>query len=117
MNVGYDQNKVFQEGGDEPFWMTLQERVAINSINYDEPSLKYKTKDYLLDYLKTAGLDMSIVKENISGELQDISCQNLTSTTNRIIKESVKVWMGNPKVLLQVLWEHVFMEISKDVCT
>ena len=29
----------------------------------------------------------------------------------------MKVWMGNPKGLLKVLWEHVFMYTYKDVCT
>ena len=29
----------------------------------------------------------------------------------------VKVSMGNPKGIMKVLWEHVFVETSKDVCT
>ena len=47
---------------------------------------------------------------NRVGDLQDIACKKLIYATKRIRKERVKGWMGNPKELLQVLWEHVFME-------
>ena len=108
---------VFQEGGNGQFWVNPQERVATKFINYDDLLLKYKTKSDLLDNLKIFLVDMSVLKGERVGELQDISHEILTSVTNIINKKRVKGWMGKPKGLLQVLWEHVFVDISKDVCT
>ena len=37
IEVRYDQNMVFQEGSDVPFWMTTQEHIATNFNQYAEP--------------------------------------------------------------------------------
>ena len=57
------------------------------------------------------------MKEKRVGDLQDISHKNSISVTNRISKERVKLYMGNQNGIMQVLWEHVFMDTPKDVCT
>ena len=49
--------------------------------------------------------------------LQDIYCENPINVNKRIRKEKVKLWMGNPKGLLEVLWDNGFLDTSKDVCT
>ena len=59
---------------------------------------------------------MYVLKGERLGEMQNISHANLIYVTNIISKERVKVWMGNPKVLLQVLLERVFINTSKYVC-
>ena len=97
--------------------MTPQERVDTNIIQYYEPWLKYKTKDELLSNFKSAGVDISVLKGTRVDELQDIRRKKYLSITKIIRKERVKVYMGNPKGLLQVLWECVFINTSKYVCT
>ena len=44
IEVGDDNHMVFQEDGNGPLWMTTKERVYAKFSNYDEPSLKDKTK-------------------------------------------------------------------------
>ena len=53
---------VFQDGGNEPLWMTPQERVSTKFSQYDEMQLKDKTKAELLGNLKISGMDISVVK-------------------------------------------------------
>ena len=56
---------------------------------------------------------MHVVKGKRVGDLQDISYENSISITNIVRKGKVKLCMSNPKVLLQVLWERVFMDTSR----
>ena len=56
---------IFQEGGDVPFWMTPQERVATKFSQYDEPQLKDKTKDEFIGNLKSSGVGIYVLKWNI----------------------------------------------------
>ena len=50
------------------------------------------------------------------GKLQDIDLKSSIYVKNRIRKDRVKGGMGKPKLLLQVLWKHVFMGTYKDLC-
>ena len=108
---------VFQEGGDVTFWMNQQQRVDTKTSHYDQPQLKDNKNDELFSNIKSAGVDVSVVKEKRVGDMQDILRKNSISVTKIIRKERVKIWMGNPKGLLQVLQERIFMDASKDVCT
>ena len=56
---------------------------------------------------------MHVVKGKRVGDLQDISYENSISITNIVRKGKVKLFMSKPKVLLQVLWERVFMDTSR----
>ena len=47
---------------------------------------------------------MYLVKGKGLGDMQDISCENVISITNIIMKEKMKVRKENPEVILQVLW-------------
>ena len=80
----------FQGGGDVIFWMTPQERADMKFSQYDNPSLKDKTKDESLGNIKTSDVDVSVVKWNMVCELQVISCENSIYVTNITIKERVK---------------------------
>ena len=64
---------VFQEGDNVPFWMNPQESIDKNIIKYGDPQLKDKTKDELLSNLKSAGVDIYVVKGKRVDELQDTS--------------------------------------------
>ena len=66
--------------------MTPQEHISTNYSHYDDPPLKYNTKDKLLGNIKCAGVDMSIVKEDSVFEMQDIDRENLISVTKIIRK-------------------------------
>ena len=70
-----------------------------------------------MDQVKSDVVDMSVVKGKRVGELNYIAREHLISVTNIINKERVKVWTGKTKGLMQVLWEHIFTDTSKDVCT
>ena len=72
IQVGYQQHIIFQEGNDVPLWMTPQELLATKFSQYDEPQLKDKTNAELLGNLKSARVDISVVKGKRAGELQDI---------------------------------------------
>ena len=62
IEVGDDKNMVFQEGSDVPFWMTPQDHIDKTFSWYDDTQLRYNTKDYLISHLKSAGVDISVVK-------------------------------------------------------
>ena len=76
--VGYDQNILFQEGGDVPFWITLQDRVFINFSQRDEPQLKDNKKAELIGNIKISGVDIYVVKGDRVGQLQYIYHQKLS---------------------------------------
>ena len=63
---------VFQEGGYIPFCITPQETVVTNTSNYYELQLKGKKKAELLSNLKSADVDIYIVKGYRVGDMQDI---------------------------------------------
>ena len=100
---------VIQEGGNVPLWVTPQGDIAMNFGEYGEPQLKDKTKAELLGNIKSAGVDIYLVKGNRVVELQDIDRKKYISVTKIIRKERVKVWMGKTKILMQTLFEKVFM--------
>ena len=107
---------LLKDSNNVPLCMTSQESVVTKFSQYDEPQLKDKTKAELLGDIKSDCVDISIVKGNRVGEMHYIFHKNPISVTNRIMKEGVKVYMSNSKGRLQVLWERVFMDTSKDVC-
>ena len=103
LEVGDDNHMLSQEGSDAPLWMNPQDRVSKKFSQYDEPQFKDKTKSELLGNLRIAGVDIYLEKEK--------------RTVSMRRKERVKVYMGKPERLLQVLWEHVLMDTPKEVCT
>ena len=117
IDKGDDQNMAFQEVGNGKLWTIPQERVDTKFSNYFDLQLKDNTKAKLLGDIKNDDVDMSVVKGKMLGDLQDISCENLISITNRTRKEGAKVWMGETRGILKVLWEHGFMYTSKNICT
>ena len=62
-----------QDDGDVPFWITPQEHVVTNFSQCYEPQLKDKTEAGLIGNIKSAGIDISILKGKRVGQLQDIS--------------------------------------------
>ena len=53
--------------------MKPKERVDKKFSQFEEPQLKDNTKAKLLSNLKSAGVDIHVVKGNKVGDLQDIS--------------------------------------------
>ena len=76
IEVGDDNHMVFQEGGDVIFWIDPQERVDMKFSQFGDLQLKQNTKSELLGNLKSAGVDISIVKVEMLGQLQYITHQN-----------------------------------------
>ena len=85
IELGYDNIMLFQEAVDVALCMNPQEHVDTTFIQYDEPQLKDKTKSELLGNLKSVDMDIYVVKEDIVGELQDISHKYLIYVANIII--------------------------------
>ena len=54
----------------------------------------------MLGNIKSAGVDIYLVKGNRVVELQDIDRKKYISVTKIIRKERVKVWMGKTKILM-----------------
>ena len=81
IEVGDENHMLFQESGDVPFWMTPQDSVAKTFSQYDDLQLKDKTKAELLGNIKSAGVDISVVKGNRLYKIQDISHKNTISVT------------------------------------
>ena len=102
LRYGDEKRMVFQEGVSGPFWMTPQDYVSTKSGQCDDPSLKDKTKDKLLGNLKRDVKNISVVKGERVGELQDITREILISVTKILSKERGKVWMVKQKGILQV---------------
>ena len=74
-----DYNYVFfQQGGDVSLWTTPQERISTKFSQYDKPWLNYKNKAKLLVNLKSAGVDIYLVKRRRAGDLQYVSRKNLS---------------------------------------
>ena len=76
VEVGDDQNILFQEGGNGPLSMTPQEHVSAEFSKYDEPLLKDKTKYMLIGNIKISVVDKSVVKGKRVGYMQNIAHQN-----------------------------------------
>ena len=117
IEVGNGQHMVFQEGSDVPFCMTPQERVAAKFIQYDEAQLKDKTKAELSVNIKSAGMDISVVKKNRLGKMQGISREKIISVTTRIRKERVKYgWVSQRDFCRycgsEYLWIHTRVYIT-----
>ena len=55
--------------------MTPQDHVGKCFSQYEDTQLKYKTKVELLGNLKSAGVDIFVLKGKRVGEMQDISCK------------------------------------------
>ena len=71
--------------------MTPQERVDMKFSQYDKLQLKDNKNAALLGNNKTFNMDISAVKGNRLGELNDISRENSISVTNKIRKKRVKI--------------------------
>ena len=72
LEVGDEKYMVFQQGGNTPLWMTPQEREATKFCQYDEPKLKYKTKDKLLGNLKSYDVDIYVLKGKRLGQIEEV---------------------------------------------
>ena len=67
---------VLQEGGNVPLCITPQERVVMKFSQCDEPLVKDKTYDELLNNLKIIGMGISIVKGKRLDYMQYITHKN-----------------------------------------
>ena len=83
--------------------MTLEEMEAKRHSQLDKPTNVATTKDNLLRYHKKADVSMNGLKGKRVGNIQDLVMLKYVATVKRVRKESVKVWMGKPKGLLQIL--------------
>ena len=86
IEVGDDNHMLFQEGGNVSFWMNPQERVYTKPIQYDEPCLKDKTNYELIGDLKSACVEISLVKGKRVGDTHYISHKSYISVTKIISK-------------------------------
>ena len=76
IEIGDQKHIIFQEGGYVTFWMNPQEFIDTKFSQYDDPQLKDKTKADSISNIKSAGVDISVVKGKKVGNLQDVSRKN-----------------------------------------
>ena len=106
------QHIVFQDNDKGPLSMTPEEKGAKRHSQLDEPTYVAKTKANLLRDVQNPGVSMTRLKVNRFDNLQDLATLKNVETVKCVRKERVKVCMGKPKGLLQILWERGFIGLN-----
>ena len=113
ISVGEIQSFVFQPGDTGPFWMTVEER-ELNRHDRLLPPLpgNPRTRNKTIAELKAELQPLNILNERRSYRLTEL--QELAQTNNietKIVRtREKKGWEGQPKGLLQVLWERGWID-------
>ena len=113
VSVGDMQLFIFKPGDDHPFWMTEQQRQLnrhdrILSPRPGNPTMQNKTIVELKLELGPLNI-LSDRRQYRLAELQEIARRNNIDTTIKKTR-SKKGWEGQPKGLLQVLWERGWID-------
>ena len=69
----------------------------------DESTNVVKKKAILLRDLQKSGVSISSLKGKRARNMKDLAMLKNVATLKRVQKERVKVWIGNPKGVLQIL--------------
>ncbi|KAI2496293.1 hypothetical protein MHU86_18205 [Fragilaria crotonensis] len=113
VNVGDTQSFVFRPGNAGPFWMTVQER-ELNRQDRILPPLSGtpRTRNRTFSELQAELRPLNVLNERRQYRLAEL--QELAKTNNVDVKvirtREKKGWQGQPKGLLQVLWERGWID-------
>jgi hypothetical protein len=116
LSVGDIQSFTFQPGDFGPFWMTFEER-ELNRHHRILPPLPGipRTRNKTIAELKTDLAPFNVLNDRRQyrlTELQELArANNIDHKTIRIREK--KGWQGQPKGLLQVLWERGWIDESQ----
>jgi hypothetical protein len=113
ISVGNTQTFIFQPGDDGPFWMTEEER----ELNRHDRILPPRpgnppTRNKTIAELKVELGPLNVLSERRQyrlAELQDIATNNNIDPKIEKTRDK-KGWEGQPKGLLQVLWERGWID-------
>ncbi|KAI2498015.1 hypothetical protein MHU86_16452 [Fragilaria crotonensis] len=113
LSVGDTQSFLFQAGDVGPFWMTNEEREANRHDRIlPPPPGAPRTRNKTIAELKTDLAVLSVLNDRRQYRLSEL--QELATTNNidtKIIRtREKKGWQGQPKGLLQVLWERGWID-------
>jgi hypothetical protein len=114
LQVGDKQVMHFIEDADGPFWMTPVERLETkHDQQLGTAKSRAKTKIELLKELRQSGYNTTkqrYLKEDL------VALCGLRNICTTVEEQKVKEgWLGKPKGMLQVLWEHGWIDSSKVV--
>jgi len=108
LNLGDTQIKVFGSKDDGPFWMMPTEREMRQKAVITNKTVKIKyTKEELILKLKEKGVSGT---ENMK-HIQRL-CQNMEIPLVELVEKTQLGWEGQPKGMLQFLWEHGWIDIN-----
>jgi hypothetical protein len=113
LTVGDTQTFIFQPGDNGPFWMTVEERELNRHDRTLPPTPGNQTRNKTIQELKIDLAALNVVlserRKYRLAELQQIATNHNIDT--KIQKTRVKKgWEGQPKGLLQVLWERGWID-------
>ena len=112
MNVGEQQNLNFVDGDGGPFWLNDEAKQATTYDVIEEANIiKEPTKADLLIALRQDGYD-TIKKRYLKTELIKLYKER-NLATNKSEQNIVHGWLGQPKGMLQVLYERSYIDITK----
>jgi hypothetical protein len=117
LNVGDVQSFIFRPSYDGPFWMTPQQREfnRHDRILGPPPSGRVSKRNKTVAELKSDLAPLKILNERRQyrlNELQELAKNNNVDTKTERVREK-KGWEGQPKGLLQVLWERGWIDVSQ----
>ena len=113
INVGDTQSFVFRPGDAGPFWMNIQEQ-ELNRQDRILPPLSGtpRTRNKTISELKAELRPLNVLNEQC--QYRFVELQELAKTNNVDVKiirtREKKGWQGQPKGLLQVLWERGWID-------
>ena len=113
VNVGDTQSFVFRPGDAGPFWMNIQEQ-ELNRQDRILPPLSGtpRTRNKTISELKAELRPLNVLNEQC--QYRFVELQELAKTNNVDVKiirtREKKGWQGQPKGLLQVLWERGWID-------
>ena len=117
LNVGDTQSFVFQPGDAGPFWMSKEEReLNRHDRILPPPPGVPKKKNKTISELKADLTPLNVLnaarKQYKLTELQELASANNIDIKKEVTREK-KGWDGQPKGLLQVLWERGWIDDGK----
>jgi len=111
-NIGDEQDMVFKEGDDGPFWLTPEEKIQTKNDTYSGPVIKKDlSKCEMLVELRKSGYDTS-KKRYLKDELLEL-CKLQNIDTKKDVRKKEEGWVGKPKGMLHILFERGYIDKTK----
>ena len=105
------ENDEDYDGTTGPYWMTAEERKANRKTVYGE--VQHGVDKTVDELIRELFVDKNVRVKGLKARVQEEATKHGISLTKDVRTVLVKGWQGEPKGLLQVLWERGFIDQSK----